>query len=313
MSSHPNLVHIDDVEGVARASGDLKSTRWRLGAAAGAKRIGLSRWDIAPGARSTPAHSHSDEEEIFYVLSGSGLSWQGGKTYEVAAGDCIVHLAQGEAHTLIAGDQGLSVLVFAEGSATNLTWLPRAQVMWAASHWIPADAEHPYKAELDAGPLELPEQPESERLPTIVAAADVEGDTDEHDGYRGVERNLTGAAGSVASGLRHTVLRPGQCSCPPHWHTTEEEIFVVLGGEGEAVLGDVRLPLRAGSVLARPPATKVAHHLVAGDEGLTYLVYGTRREDDICYYPRSRKLNVLGICFQVDPVDYWTGEEQAPA
>lgn len=312
MTGHPNLVHIDDVEAVTREKGELHSTRRRIGAAAGTRRVGLSQWDIMPGARSTPPHVHSDEEEIFYVLAGSGLSWQDGKTYAIGAGDCIVHRVQEEAHTLIAGDDGLRVLVFAEGSDTNLTWLPHGGSMWAGPHYVPLDGPHPFKADADAGPLDVPE-PETERPANIVAVADIEGETFDRKGYAGVERRLSDAAGSVNSGLRLGVIPPGQVTCPPHWHTTEEEIFVLLEGSAVALLGDdERLGMRPGSVLVRPPATKISHALRAGPEGMTYLVYGTRREDDICFYPRSNKLNVLGVVFEVEPVDYWAGEESAP-
>jgi hypothetical protein len=38
------VVHWDDVAAVRIEEGDLRGTRWRLGAAAGAKRVGLSRY-----------------------------------------------------------------------------------------------------------------------------------------------------------------------------------------------------------------------------------------------------------------------------
>jgi uncharacterized cupin superfamily protein len=313
MAAHPNVIHTDDVEQVVRDRGDLRFTRRRLGAAGGTVRVGLSLWDIPPSSRAIPVHVHADEEEIFYVLSGSGLSWQDGHTYEIAAGDCIVHRIQGEAHTVIAGDGGMSVLAFGEGSDTNLTWLPRAEAMWAASHWLPIGSPNPFKAEEAAGPLELPASPDEERPPSIVSLEDCPAEAmDEPAGYTGVECNLAAAAGSVRSGLRHVILHPNQASCPPHWHTVEEEIFYVLGGTGVALIGEDRAELRAGSVVIRPPGTRDAHALLAGDDGLTYLAYGTRDPADICFYPRSNKVNILGVKFQFTPVDYWVGEESPP-
>lgn len=312
MATDPNLIAVEDVEAVAREIGELRAARRRLGAAAGTVRVGLSQWELPPGARSTPVHVHADEEEICYVLSGSGLSWQDGKTYPIQAGDCIVHRIQAEAHTVIAGDSGLTYLMFGEGSETNLTWLPRPKMMWAASRWIPTDGQHPFKAEVEAGPLELPDEPEAQRPATIVTLDDCEADDEQRDGYKGLERKLAAAGGAVRSGLRHVILRPGQVSCPPHWHTVEEEIFYVLGGSGQALLGDDRLDIQRGSVLVRPPGSGVAHALRAGDDGMTYLVYGTRVPADICFYPRSNKVNIMGVLFEVTPVDYWVGEEQAP-
>ena len=64
------------------------------------------------------------------MLSGSGLSWQDGETFEVRAGDCIVHVANTKAHTLRGGDDGLDVLVFGQRVAVELCNLPRAETGW---------------------------------------------------------------------------------------------------------------------------------------------------------------------------------------
>ena len=45
-----------------------------------------------------PVHVHGDEEEIFFVLAGAGLSWQDGRDLSASApGDCIVHRVGAEA------------------------------------------------------------------------------------------------------------------------------------------------------------------------------------------------------------------------
>src|SRR5947207_2654511 len=101
MSDH--VIHWDDVEGYQRTAGDIDAHWYDLGSASGSDRIGLNRIRIEPGRRSTPAHIHGAEEEIFYVLDGWGLLWQDGDVCEVRAGDVIVHLAGAETHTLHAG------------------------------------------------------------------------------------------------------------------------------------------------------------------------------------------------------------------
>ena len=157
--------------------GDLRVTRRRLGAAAGAARLGIAVMEIDPGRRSTPPHSHADEDEIFLVLAGSGLSYQSSgrddvRTYAIGVDDVLWHPSNGDAHTLVAGDDGLTVLVVAEGSRTGITFLPRTAQFWLGPHWSPADSPHPFEADAALGALDLPE-PTTERPPTIRNLADL--------------------------------------------------------------------------------------------------------------------------------------------
>jgi uncharacterized cupin superfamily protein len=54
----------------------------------------------------------------------------------------------------------------------------------------------------------------------------------------------------------------------------------------------------------------MAHALRAGPSGMTYLVYGTRKPNDICYYPRSNKISWrgVGVIGRIEHLDYWDGE-----
>jgi len=304
------VTHWDEVEPVAIEGTQLRGTRWRLGAAAGADRAGLSRYRLAAGERAMPAHVHADEEEIFYVLAGDGLSWQDGRTYAVRAGDCVLHRADAEVHTIVGAGEGLDVLAFGCGSPTGLTWLPRARSWWNGPHWLPHDGPNPFDAEEAAGPIDLPE-PEAQRPQTIVNVDDVPAREARRGDVAGERRALGDAIGSRLSGLRRLVVEPGALSYPPHCHSAEEELFVVLDGSGSLLLGDDEHPVRPGSVVARPPGTGVAHAFRAGDQPLTLLAYGTRDPNDICFYPRSGKVSLRGVkaIFRVQRVDYWDGEE----
>jgi uncharacterized cupin superfamily protein len=104
------LAHWDEVETRARSAGHLGGTWSNLGRAAGTVAAGVTRIQLPPGMWSTPAHIHGPNEEIFYVLAGSGLSWQDGETYDLRAGDCLVHRVARRAHTLLAGDDGAGTL-----------------------------------------------------------------------------------------------------------------------------------------------------------------------------------------------------------
>src|SRR5436190_1452080 len=113
-------LHVDDVAPARREVGELAGTRRRLGAAAGALRLGIALIEIDAGKRFSPPHAHADEDEVFLVLAGSGLSYllapdEDARGYEVSVDDVLWHPSGGEAHTLIAGQEGLTVLVVAEG------------------------------------------------------------------------------------------------------------------------------------------------------------------------------------------------------
>jgi uncharacterized cupin superfamily protein len=303
------VIHWDDVEARAIEGDHLRGTRWRLGAAAGARDAGVSRYRLAAGERAMPVHVHADEEEIFYVLDGEGVSWQDGRAYRVRAGDCILHRAGAEPHTIIGAGDGLDVLAFGSGSPTGLTWLPRAQAWWNGPHWLPHDGPNPFAAEEAAGPLDVP-APEPERPPTIVAVADAPiREADTGDVVR-VRHEFGEPLGARISGLGLLVIAPGSLSYPPHCHSAEEELFVVIDGEGTVLLGDDEHAVRTGSVVARPPGTGVAHAFRAGDAPMSVLAYGTSEPNDIAYYPRSGKVSLRGVnaMFHVTRVDYWDGE-----
>jgi len=305
------ISHWDDVRWKRREYDELRAERQALSSPRGGRGVTLSRWRIDPGARSTPLHAHVDEEEIFFVLAGSGRSWQGDAVHEIRAGDAIVHLADDTPHTLIAddGDAPLDVLAYASGSPTGLTVLPRAGVTWVGSSWLPQDAPHPFVAEPPIGAGEPP--PLAPRPSTIVALGDVEPTLQDRGRVHRTRRDLGRAAGSRLAGLQHVTVAPGRRSSTRHCHSHDEELFVVLEGRGVLLLGDERHDVRPGATVARPPGTGVAHSFEAGDDGLVLLAYGTRDPADACWYPDSSKISsrALGVIYRVEPLDYWDGEE----
>jgi uncharacterized cupin superfamily protein len=301
-----HLAHWDDVEGVRREAGHLAGT-WRdLGSTAGTWSVGLQRIQIEPRKWSTPAHAELVEEEIFFVLDGSGISWQDGETYEVGEGDCLVHLAAEEAHTLRAGPDGLDVLAFGMRTYPTGTLLPRAGLvrMDPATVDVSPDPRRPWEREAAAGEPEVGEI--SGRPQRIVHV----GEADYIEVRASIDRDLGRSAGSERTGLCHVTVAAGKQGAPHHCHSAEEEIFVILEGDGTLSLGDEEHAVRAGHVLGRPPGTGVAHSFRAGNEGMTYLAYGTRDTNDIAYYPRSNKVNFSGIKLigRIERLDYWDGE-----
>lgn len=69
----------------------------------GARQLGYNLTVVAPGKRSCPFHSHHAEEEMFFILEGSGELRYGDSRHPLRAGDIIACPAGGPetAHQII--------------------------------------------------------------------------------------------------------------------------------------------------------------------------------------------------------------------
>jgi uncharacterized cupin superfamily protein len=131
--------------------------------------------------------------------------------------------------------------------------------------------------------------------------------------------------GARKLGYNVTILLPGKRAFPRHNHRVNEELFVILEGVGELVVGDARWPVRKGDIIACPPGgPDTAHQLVntSPDQELEVLSVSTLETPDIVQYPDSGKLGyygrfagsdgkpelIVGLCRPDDGVRYWDGE-----
>jgi uncharacterized cupin superfamily protein len=307
------VAHWDEIEWFRQEVGEMAASWCRIGDAAETAAVGVNRIRIEPGRLSTPPHSHGASEEIFFVLAGDGLSWQDGNAYEVRAGDTIVHVADHEEHTLRGGENGLDVIVYGTRHQTEFGWLPRSGALRFGWPWVEGRTDNPWDIEAQQEPLAF-----ADPLPRPKNIVNL----DECEWYPEDPtcKVPTDPAGSARAGFGWSQLPPGRQLHVPHCHSAEEEVFIVLDGEGtlelwpppnkpEAQREDI--PIRGGSVIARPAGTRVAHRVLAGDSGMTVLTYGTREPNDIVYYPRSGKINFrgLGVIGRIEQLDYSDGEE----
>jgi len=145
--------------------------------------------------------------------------------------------------------------------------------------------------------------------------------------FASVAAKLGPLLGMEHLGARWMTVPPGRTAYPRHSHHNNEELFVILEGEGVFEIGDARHPVRAGDVAFAPAGgPETAHQLHAGGNSpLRYLCISTMRHPDITEYPDSGKFMVLaGRAFGGDPaqerflhigrradqVDYWDGEDR---
>ena len=129
------------------------------------------------------------------------------------------------------------------------------------------------------------------------------------------------ARGTVARKLGASIdtLAPGKVGCPYHLHHAQEEMFVVLEGEGTLRVAGELLPLRTGDVVFIPAGPEYPHQLVnTSDAPLKYLSVSTQETPEICEYPDSGKFlaeakDGTASTFDVihvkgESLDYWEGE-----
>jgi|SRR5579883_148549 uncharacterized cupin superfamily protein len=103
--------------------------------------------------------------------------------------------------------------------------------------------------------------------------------------------------GATKLGCNLTVVPPGKKAWPHHVHHTNEEMFVILAGEGTLRFGQERYPVRAGDVIVCPTGgPERAHQLInTSNAELRYLSISTKILPEISEYPDSHKIGAYSV------------------
>lgn len=115
-------------------------------------------------------------------------------------------------------------------------------------------------------------------------------------------------------GAGYDVLAPGKRSCPYHLHHAQEEMFVILDGQGTLRVAGEMVPVRAGDVVFIPPGPEYPHQFInTSDAPMRYLSISTQERPELCEYPDSGKVAsyIRGLRIiqrPEDALDYWAGE-----
>jgi uncharacterized cupin superfamily protein len=115
-------------------------------------------------------------------------------------------------------------------------------------------------------------------------------------------------------GAGYDELEPGMRSCPYHYHLAQEEMFVILQGDGTLRVAGQELALRTGDVVVIPPGPEYPHQIInTSTTVLRYLSISTQERPEICVYPDSGKVGafhfgVRAMQRQGAELDYWDGE-----
>ena len=111
------------------------------------------------------------------------------------------------------------------------------------------------------------------------------------------------------------ILAPGKRGCPYHLHHAQEEMFIVLEGEGTLRVAGEMLPLRAGDVVFIPAGPEYPHQILnTSSAPLKYVSVSTQEQPEICEYPDSGKYmaeskgSFDAIQSKQPSVEYWHNE-----
>ncbi|KQV52928.1 auxin-binding protein [Pelomonas sp. Root1217] len=126
--------------------------------------------------------------------------------------------------------------------------------------------------------------------------------------------SLSKGTAAKQMGASFDILAPGQMGCPYHYHYAEEEMFIILQGEGTLRVADELVPIRAGDTINIPAGPEYPHHIInTSDAPLHYISISTQKEPEICVYPDSGKVGSFAPGLRLlqrkeAGLDYWDGE-----
>lgn len=117
-------------------------------------------------------------------------------------------------------------------------------------------------------------------------------DIEENGYYTSKRARFSAGIGARKLGYNLTELLPGKAQCPFHSHRAEEEMFLILEGEGELRFGDQTYKIGRLDVIACPTGgSAVAHQIInTGRTTMRYLALSNIAEVEICEYPDSNKI-----------------------
>lgn len=138
--------------------------------------------------------------------------------------------------------------------------------------------------------------------------------------YGSVIGPRTAGAAARKLGAAIDILPPGKAGCPYHFHYAQEEMFIILEGEGTLRVAGENIAVRAGDVIDIPAGPEYPHHLInTSNAPLKYLSISTQEQPEVCEYPDSGKYaaftHVKGPLLDRwrmhradSALDYWDGE-----
>lgn len=106
--------------------------------------------------------------------------------------------------------------------------------------------------------------------------------------------NFSRAMGLTMLGASYFEVQPGESAFPFHVHYLEDEIIVILEGEGTYRFGDATYKVTVGDVLGAPAGrAELAHQLTnTGTSTLRYICVANQTETNVVELPEHGVLRV---------------------
>ena len=140
----------------------------------------------------------------------------------------------------------------------------------------------------------------------IIKKAQVPADRAEREPFGVTDTvRLSDAGGLSQYGAYVQTLHPDARSSNNHWHENEDEFLYVLSGEVTVIEQGHAEVLGHGDATCWPAGVPRAHHVSnRSSEPSSYLIVGTRVDQDVCHYPDTgRSLHRVGKDWQLLEAD----------
>lgn len=283
-----------------------------LGRALSLDELGCSLWRIPPDRATTPFHVHHVNEEMAWVVDGTPTVRLTTGEHELGAGDIVAFPAGPDsAHQFLNRSDEPATLILAStmlaGDVADYPDTGRRLYMRSQSGLSELDAliddgrvvplagvEDLWTAEAIDEPLGPAPGPPSVRDGRIAALVDLAWESYATGPFRGERKRPARAVGAERLGCSLYRIEPGDRMWPYHLHHVNEEVFVVVSGEGRARTSVGEEAIGPGDAIGCPTGPGGAHAIrAAGDEPLEVLALSTMKEPEVIEYPDSTKINVM--------------------
>jgi uncharacterized cupin superfamily protein len=130
------MVNIFHPEWLERSESPFRGRTARIGATAGAERLGATLYEIDPGQKGSPFHIHHGNEEMIIVLSGRPTLRTADGTRRLEPGDVVAcPVGRSGAHQLINDtDEPVRALVASTMSYPEVAEMPDSDKVLVISH-----------------------------------------------------------------------------------------------------------------------------------------------------------------------------------